>query len=318
MIHVGGGAKVYRSDGCGTIVKVDDFANVTLLTGSSEIGQGSETVLAQIAAEELGVDLDQVRVVNNDTEITPWDVGVHASRTTFIAGNSARLAARKAREKLLAGAAEQIGIPARELDIRRGKIVKAADGEVLGDLGKVIRSLHFSRKGEVVVTHHYYEPPSVMQDRGYKGDVSAAYAFATQVAEVEVDMETGVVKVLRMTAVHDIGRVINRMGAEGQVHGGIVMGLGYALSEELQVEGGRVMNPSFREYKLITSPEVPRIDLSFVETADPEGPYGAKGIGEAPAICTAPAVANAVRHATGGRFTALPLTPERVFEELEG
>jgi xanthine dehydrogenase molybdenum-binding subunit len=316
MIHVGGGAKVYRSDGCGTIVKVDDFANVTLLTGSSEIGQGSETVLAQIAAEELGVGLDQVRVVNNDTEVTPWDVGVHASRTTFIAGNSARLAARKARDKLLAGAAEQIGVPARELDIRRGKIVKAADGEVLADLGKVIRSLHFSRKGDVVVTHHYYEPPSVMQDPGYKGDVSAAYAFATQIAEVEVDMETGVVKVLRMTAAHDIGRVINRMGAEGQVHGGIVMGLGYALSEELQVEGGRVMNPSFREYKLITSPEVPPIDLSFVETADPEGPYGAKGIGEAPAICTAPAVANAIRHATGGRFTALPLTPERVCEEL--
>ena len=155
-----------------------------------------------------------------------------------------------------------------------------------------------------------------MQDRGYKGDVSAAYAFATQVAEVEVDLETGMVKVLQVTAAHDIGRVINRMGAEGQVHGGIVMGLGYALSEELHVEGGRVTNPSFREYKLITSPEVPPIDITLVETLDPDGPYGAKGIGEAPAICTAPAVANAIRHATGGRFTTLPLTPERVFMEL--
>jgi CO/xanthine dehydrogenase Mo-binding subunit len=156
----------------------------------------------------------------------------------------------------------------------------------------------------------------VMQDREYKGNVSPSYAFATQIAEVEVDLETGVVKVLRMTAAHDIGRVINRMGAEGQVHGGIVMGLGYALSEELQVEGGRVTNPSFREYKLITSPEVPPIDILFVETLDPEGPHGAKGIGEAPAICTAAAVANAVRHATGGKFTVLPLTPERVFTEL--
>ena len=152
----------------------------------------------------------------------------------------------------------------------------------------------------------------------FKGDVSAAYAFATQVAEVEVDMETGVVEVLRLTAVHDIGRVINRLGAEGQVEGGVVMGLGYALCEELQVEGGRVRNPSFRDYKLITSPEVPPIDVCFVETGDPEGPYGAKGIGEAPAICTAPAVVNAVRHATGGRFVALPLTPERVFMELRG
>ena len=316
MIHVGGGAKIYRSDGCGTILKIDDFAKVTLITGASEIGQGSETVLAQIAAEELGLPLDSITVLNNDSDIRPWDVGVHASRTTFVGGNSARLAARKARQKLLAAASRQIGIPADELDLRRGKVVRDSDGEVLGDLAKVIRTLHFAEKHEVVVTSHYYEPPSDMQDRGYKGDVSAAYAFATQVAEVEVDIETGVVKVLRMTAAHDIGRVINRMGAEGQVHGGIVMGLGYALSEELHVEGGRVTNPSFREYKLITSPEVPPIDLTLVETLDPDGPYGAKGIGEAPAICTAPAVANAIRHATGGRFTTLPLTPERVFTEL--
>jgi xanthine dehydrogenase molybdenum-binding subunit len=316
MIHVGGGAKIYRSDGCGTILKIDDFAGVTLITGASEIGQGSETVLAQIAAEELGLQLDSIKVLNNDTDIRPWDVGVHASRTTFVGGNSARLAARKARRKLLAAASQQIGIPADELDLRRGKVVRDSDGEVLGDLAKVIRALHFAEKHEVVVTSHYYEPPSAMQDRGYKGDISAAYAFATQVAEVEVDIETGVVKVLRMTAAHDIGRVINRMGAEGQVHGGIVMGLGYALSEELRVEGGRVTNPSFREYKLITSPEVPPIDLTLVETLDPDGPYGAKGIGEAPAICTAPAVANAIRHATGGRFTTLPLTPERVFMVL--
>jgi xanthine dehydrogenase molybdenum-binding subunit len=155
-----------------------------------------------------------------------------------------------------------------------------------------------------------------MQDREFKGDVSATYAFATQVAEVEVDLETGVVKVLKITAAHDVGRVINRMGAEGQIQGGVVMGLGYALCEELQVEGGRVKNPSFREYKLVTSPEVPEIDINFVETMDPEGPYGAKGIAEAPAICTGAAVANAVRHATGGHFTQLPLTPERVYTEL--
>jgi xanthine dehydrogenase molybdenum-binding subunit len=317
LIHVGGGAKIYKSDGCGTVLKIDDFTKVTLLTGSSEIGQGSETVLAQITAEELGLPLDHVLVVNNDTEITPWDVGVHASRTTFVAGNSARLAARKAREKLLSAASAQLGIPAAEMDIRRSKVVRESDGEVLTDLGKVIRAIHFAEKSDVIVTHHYYEPPSTMQDREYKGNVSPTYAFATQVAEVEVDLETGVVKVLRMTAAHDIGRVINRMGAEGQVHGGIVMGLGYALSEELQVEGGLVTHPSFREYKLITSPEVPPIDILFVESLDPEGPHGAKGIGEAPAICTAPAVANAVRHATGGHFTALPLTPERVFMELD-
>jgi len=316
LVHVGGGAKIYRSDGCGSILEVDDFAKVTLITGASEIGQGSETVLAQITAEELGVPLDRVRVLNNDTQVRIWDVGVHASRTTFIGGNSARMAAAKARKKLLAAAADQVGLPAEELDIRQGMVVRSSDGEVLRDLGKVVRSLHFSDKAEVVVTHHYYEPPSVMQTPDFKGNVSSTYAFATQIAEVEVDMETGVVRVLRVTAAHDVGRVINRLGVEGQVHGGVVMGLGYALSEELQVEGGRVMNPTFREYKLITAPEVPEIDVTFVETQDPAGPYGAKGIGEAPSICTAAAVANAVRHATGGRHTELPLTPERVFTEI--
>jgi xanthine dehydrogenase molybdenum-binding subunit len=316
MVHVGGGAKIYRSDGCGTVLEVDDFAGVTLITGASEIGQGSETVLAQITAEELGLPLERIRVINNDSEVRTWDVGVHASRTTFIGGNSARLAAIEARTKLLAAAAEQVGVPAEELDIRRGMVVKSSSGEVLKDLAKVVRSLHFSDKAEVVVTHHYYEPPSVMQTPDYKGNVSPAYAFASQVAEVEVDMQTGVVRVLRVTAAHDIGKVINRMGAEGQVHGGVVMGLGYALSEELQVEKGRITNPTFREYKLVTAPEVPEIDVTFVETEDPAGPYGAKGIGEAPSISTAAAVANAVRHATGGRFTVLPMTPERVHTEV--
>jgi len=316
MVHVGGGAKIYRSDGCGTILEIDDFGKVTLLTGSSEIGQGSETVLAQIAAEELGVPLDHVAVVNDDTEITPWDVGVHASRTTFIAGNSVRLAALEAREKLLAAAAARLEVEPATLDLRQGWVVRAEDGEAQVELARVVRGLHFAKKSEIVVTHGYYEPPSVMQDKEFKGDVSASYAFGTQVAEVEVDVGTGAVRVLKMTAVHDIGKVINRMGAEGQVQGGLAMGLGYALTEELLVEGGVVTNPTFREYKLITSPEVPPSEIVFVETEDPEGPYGAKGIGEAPAICTAAAVANAVRHATGGRFTALPLTPERVYFEL--
>jgi xanthine dehydrogenase molybdenum-binding subunit len=316
MIHVGGGAKIYLSDGCGSIVKIDDFKKVTLLTGSSEIGQGSDAVLAQVVAEELGVPPQNVSIVNDDTDIAPWDVGVHASRTTFIAGNAARIAASKAREQLLAAAAEQLGLVAGELDLREGKVVRARDGEVLKDLGKVIRALHFGKRGNMVVADHYYEPPSQAQDREFKGDVSPAYAFATQVAEVEVDTQTGVVKVLGITAVHDVGRVINPMGAEGQVHGGVVMGLGYALTEELLVEQGRIVNPSFREYKLITAPEVPPIDIAFVETNDPEGPYGAKGMAESPLICTAPAVANAVRHALGIRCTTLPLTPERIYTEL--
>ncbi len=318
MLHVGGGAKMYPSDGCGTIIKLDDFARVTLITGASEIGQGSETVLAQLTCEELGLPIDAVTVVNNDTAITPWDVGVHASRTTFIGGNSAIGAARKAKRKILEAAAPKAGHAAEDLDLRGGYIVVKATGERIQELGKFLRSLHFADKAELVMTTYYYEPPSVHLDRQYRGDVSAAYSWATQVAEVEVDTETGVVRLLKITAAHDVGRVLNRLGIEGQIEGGIVMGQGYALTEDLLVEGGVIKNPNFRDYKLITAPEIPDIDISFIETLDGEGPQGAKGVGEAPAICIAAAVANAIYNATGTRIYALPFTPEKVYRALRG
>ena len=316
MLHVGGGAKIYPSDGCGTILKIDDFAHVTLITGASEIGQGSETVLAQLVCEELGLPLSAVTVVNNDTDITPWDVGVHASRTTFIAGNSAIGAARKAKEKIFSAVTAKTGVPAEALAMKEGFVVKGE--EKLFELGKFLRSLHFSDKAELVMTTFYYEPPSKHQDKQFKGDVSAAYAWATQVAEVEVDTQSGVVRLLRITAAHDVGRVLNRLGIEGQIEGGVVMGQGYALTESLEVENGAVKNPNFRDYKLVTAPEIPEIDVSFIETMDGEGPQGAKGVGEAPAICIAAAVGNAIYNATGVRITSLPFTPERVYRALRG
>ena len=318
MLHVGGGAKIYPSDGCGTILKIDDFAHVTLITGASEIGQGSETVLSQLVCEELGLPISAVTVVNNDTDITPWDVGVHASRTTFIAGNSAIGAARKAKAKILAAAAAKAGVAEEALEMRGGFIVRKDGGERLFELGKFLRGLHFSERAELVMTTHYYEPPSKHQDKQFKGDVSAAYAWATQVCEVEVDTQTGIVRLLKVTGAHDVGRVLNRLGIEGQIEGGIVMGQGYAITENLMVEGGVVRNPNFRDYKLVTAPEIPEMDISFIETMDGEGPQGAKGVGEAPAICVAAAVANAIHNATGVRITALPFTPENVYRALHG
>jgi xanthine dehydrogenase molybdenum-binding subunit len=165
-----------------------------------------------------------VTVVNNDTDITPWDVGVHASRTTFIAGNSAIGAARKAKAKIFAAAGKMTGHDPDALDLRSGHIVEAATGKPLMSLAKLIRSLHFSDRAELVMTTNYYEPPSHHQDKAFKGDVSAAYAWASQVIEVEVDTDTGVVRMLKVTAAHDVGRVLNRLGIEGQIEGGIVMG----------------------------------------------------------------------------------------------
>lgn len=316
LLHVGGGAKIYRSDGCGTILKLDDFGKATVLTGCSEIGQGSDTVIAQFVAEELGLSISAIRIVNNDTDLTPWDVGAHASRTTFVAGNSAQRVARKARQKLLAAAAGKLGLDEEKLDLYEGNVIVAETGEALLPLGKLIRSLHFGQKHEIVMTADYYEPPSVSQDEGFKGNVSASYAFGTQVVELEVDTETGIIRVLKVTSAHDVGRVINATGIEGQVEGGVVMGIGYATTENLQVENGLVKNPSFRDYKVMTAPEIPEIDMIFIETMDPEGPAGAKGIGESPMICTAPAIANAVYNATGVRFNDLPLTCENVLRTL--
>ncbi len=318
MLHVGGGAKIYPSDGCGTILKMDDFGAVTLITGASEIGQGSETVLAQLVCEELGLPISAVSVVNNDTDITPWDVGVHASRTTFIAGNSAIGAARKAKAKILAAAARKFDCGEDDLDLRGGFIVRKADSEALVEIAKFIRGLHFSDKAELVMTTYYYEPPSVHQDKGFKGDVSATYAWATQVVEVEVDTTTGVVTMRRVTGAHDVGRVLNRLGLEGQIEGGVIMGQGYALTENLLVENGVIRNPNFRDYKLVTAPEIPEMDVSFIESMDGEGPQGAKGVGEAPAICIAAATANAIENATGVRLFELPFTPENVYRALRG
>jgi xanthine dehydrogenase molybdenum-binding subunit len=317
LFHVGGGAKIYRSDGCGTILKLDDFGGITVLTGSSEIGQGSETIIGQIVAEELGLPLKNVRVINNDTDLTPWDVGVHASRTTFIAGNSALRAAREARRKLLETAAARLKRVPTELDLVRGKVVDRASGAPLESIGKIIRGLHFGKKNELVMTTDFYEPPSTAPDEHHMGDISACYAFGTHVAEVEVDLDTGVIKVLRLCAAHDVGRVINRLGIEGQVEGGIAQGMGYCLSEEVKVKDGYVLNPSFTDYKIGTTTDVPDLDLAFVETNDPAGPHGAKGIGESPLIPVAAAIANAVYHATGVRITTLPFTPERVLAKLQ-
>ncbi len=317
LFHVGGGAKIYRSDGCGTILKLDDFGSVTVMTGSSEIGQGSETVIAQIVAQELGLPLANVRVVNNDTDLTPWDVGVHASRTTFIAGNSALRAAREARRKLLEAAAARLKKQPDELDLSDGNVVDRATGQALDPVAKIIRGIHFGARNDLVMTTDFYEPPSTAPDDEHKGDISASYAFGTHVAEVEVDLDTGLIKVIKITAAHDVGRVINRLGIEGQVEGGIAQGMGYCLSEELKLDGGRVLNPSFTDYKLPTTTDLPDIDVAFIETNDPAGPHGAKGIGESPLIPVAPAIANAVYNATGVRMTELPMTPERVLNKLK-
>lgn len=315
-IHVGGGARVYLSDGCGAIVKMDDFGKVTLITGSTEIGQGSETVLAQITAEELGVRTEDVSVINSDTDIKPWDVGVHASRTTFIAGNAARMAASKLKKILLEHAAAVLGIGADGLDINDGIIFSKNDEKKSIHYSKVLRKVHFTTGGKVLMAEHFYDPPNERQDRNFCGNISTTYGFGTQAVEVEVDTQTGKVKVIDSLVAYDVGRAINPMLLEGQLEGGIAQGIGYGIYEELKFEKGVLKNPTFLDYKILTSRDMPPVRSVMIETLDPEGPFGAKGIGESGAIPTAAAIASAVFDATGARIRELPLNPERVLGAL--
>ena len=317
MFHVGGGARIYRSDGCGAIVKLDDFGTVTLLTGATEIGQGSETVLAMIVAETLGVPLERVDVVNSDTRVRPWDVGTHASRTTFVAGNAARLAAEKVRAGLLAMAAAQLEEPVAGLDLRGGWVFVARDPQRRLAYDAVARTGHFKGGGRVLVAEAFYDPPTAMLDKDLHGNVSAAYTSAVQAALVDVDPETGRVEVRRIASAHDVGRALNPGAAEGQVHGGIHMGLGYALTERLVVEDGQILTQSFMDYALLRADDMPDIVVRLIESVDAEGPFGAKGLGESGVIPVAAAVANAIKDAIGLRFTELPITPARVRAALE-
>jgi xanthine dehydrogenase molybdenum-binding subunit len=316
MLHVGGGAKIYRSDGCGTTVKFDSFVYLTIITGSTEIGQGSETILGMIAAEELGIDMKKIRVINSDTDIKPWDVGVHASRTSFVAGNSLLGAIKKLKEKISPRAAEMLKTSIEDLEYTSGLIKSVKTGEAV-KIDKVIRDLHFLQPNELCIESNYYEPGSEFQDKEYRGNVSSTFAFASQAVEVEVDTYTGNVRVLDVWVAQDVGKVLNPLGLTGQIEGGVVMGMGYALCEELYVEKGKVLNPSFHTYRIPTSCDIPEIHFYPIETNDEVGPYGAKGVGEAPLIPTPVAIANAVSAAIGMKIDGLPITPEKVLKALK-
>ena len=317
MIHVGGGARVYKSDGCGTIIKIDDFGTVNVITGATDMGQGADTVIAQIVAEELGVRMEDVVVIHTDTDVCPWDVGAHASRTTFVAGNSALGAAKKVKQLLLEVASQSMGESPENLDIRDRTVFSKKDPEKKSPLGKILRAAHYTTGGKMVMAEYFYDPANENLDREFKGNLSVTYSYGTHGVEVEVDKETGQVKILKYIAAHDVGRAINPMLLEGQVYGGATMGIGYALTERLIIQNGKVMNPNFLDYKMLTAKDVPNIEPIVIETNDQFGPFGAKGIGEPGLVPTAPAIANAIYDAIGVRMKELPITPEKVLAALK-
>ena len=349
LVHVGGGGRIYRSDGSGIILKLDDYGNVNAYYGGVEMGQGLHSVLQLAIAERLGVTPDKVFVNQTDTATCPWDVGTHASRGAFMACSAAVRACDKLREKIFeqaeglfpdaAGKAlkailkknPEYKAPAFDVkaaatrdrfDIRDGFLfIKDAPKEpwLRVELGAMLRSIHFRDQGDVLSADAFYDPPNELPDfeKGY-GNISSTYAYGAQGAEVEVDTDTGEVKILKIAAVHDVGRALNPLALKGQMYGALAQGVGYTLYEEIRTEGGRIQNPNFTDYKIPTIGEMGfEIDLEFVETDDKTGPFGAKGVGEPGLVPTAPAISNAIYDAIGVRIRHLPITPEKVLAALE-
>ena len=299
-------------------VKVNEDGTATVLTGTVETGQGSLTVLGQIAAEALGVATDDVHVVSADTDVTPMDTGAIASRTTYVTGNAIKLAAEKAKAILFEVAAPMLGVKPEQLEAKDRTIrVKGFPQRNL-PIGEVANHAQ-AVKGQPAIGSASWNPPTVAMDpETGQGKPFSTYVYATQIAEVEVDDETGEVEVIRIVAAHDCGTAINPMLVEGQVEGGISMGIGFALQEEILFDAaGRQINPNLTNYIMPTSLDMPQIEIDIVDSYDPTGPFGAKGVGEPTSVPTAAAILNAIHNAVGVRITSLPATAEKVLAAIK-
>jgi len=298
-------------------IRLMEDGTATLLTGASDVGQGSDGTLAQIAAEKLGLQYEDIRVVAADTEITPVDYGSFSSRVTLMAGNAVMRAAADAKKQLFEFVAEELEANVDDLEAKERRIYVKGSSEK-GMLYKdAVLAFQTARQGAPLIGTGFYNPPPFSLLTG-EGDITPAYAFGAYTAEVEVDKETGKIKVLNFFAFHDGGKAINPMRSEGQLEGAVQMGLGQALSEELFFDKGQNINPSFLNSGFPTAVDMPVLKAHNVEHPDPAGPYGAKEAGEGSTVPVAGAIANAVYDAIGVRIKELPITPEKILKALYG
>lgn len=298
------------------VIKVNEDGSAILYVGSADIGQGSTTVLAQIAAEELGIKYSEISVVAADTLMTPFDLGTVASRVTYVVGNAVQRTAKAAKQILLEAAAEDLKVKAEGLEAKDGVIfVKGFPERQIPLVQAALRA--YKINGKPVLASDSFNPATTMLDpeTGH-GKPYGAYVFGTQLAEVEVDTETGQFEVLRIIAVHDCGKAINPLLTEGQIEGGVAMGLGFGTMEEMVVQNCKVANPDFTNYIIPTALDVPSIITGIVERPESTGPFGAKGVGEPSLLPTAPAIVNAIQDAVGVRIHDLPVTPEKILLAL--
>jgi len=299
---------------CWVGVEVD--GTVVVRSGVTDIGAGQVSALAQIAAEVLGVTLQDVVVYNSDSAVTPLAGTTTATRALYMTGNAVRLAAEAVRKRLVQCAAAKFGVDPARVDMAFSKVFVADDPEqsmAFADLAKISAAEGVHRSELVMFRAPFTD--KVDPETG-QGQVHPDYGYGAHAIEVAVDTETGEIAVLKSIGAHDVGRAINPAAVEGQIEGGAVQGQGYALSEELIYHDGRLLTPSLSEYLIPTAMDVPRVTSIILESRSGLGPFGAKGIGEAALTPVAPAIANAVADAIGVRISDLPITPEKVIKAL--
>ena len=297
-------------------LRLDFDGGITLLTGASDIGQGSSTLLAQVAAEVLLLPMSRIRVIAADSALTPKDNGSYSSRVSFMVGNAALRAAEALRDVLVAAAAKKLGVTTDDVDwLGESCRVKGADRGL--DFAAVVTAA-LADGGTVTVKGTWSTPPETQggKFRGAAVGSTAGFSYAAQVVEVAVDEDTGAVSVERVWVAHDCGFAINPLAVTGQVQGGVWMGMGQALQEETQYHEGLALRPNFLDYRIPTIAESPPIDVHLVESRDPLGPFGAKEASEGALHGFPPALTNAIANAIGIRLAALPATPDRVLDAI--
>jgi len=305
----------------GVQLKLDRSGGVTVFCGSTDIGQGSDSILASIVSEVLGVDPFDIRIVTGDTDLTPVDLGSYSSRVTLMTGNAAIQAAERAREMLADAAAAKLSVPKERVALAEGRAFDAEDPARGMSFAEAV-VLAESKFGTLGTVGSYAPPPSAGRYRGAGVGPSPAYSYSAAVVEVEVDPETGIYTVPKIWIAHDVGKCINPVLVMGQVEGSVYMGLGEAMMEEMAYRtdaNGNVVHkfPSLLEYKSPTTKEMSEVETFLVEDPDPNGPFGAKEVGQGPLLPIPPAVANAVFDAVGVRIDEIPVTPEKIARALK-
>lgn len=306
-----------------TLIRAHADGNITLMTGTSDIGQGSDSVMAQIAAEELGIPYEHVTVIGGDTELTPLDLGTFGSRLTLIGGTATLNAARDLKDKILKAVANEWKASTHDLELKDNCVALKGSAEKRLSFPDAVLLCQRSIGGIPVIGEGFYNPEEegvldikALCEQGV-GNYAPTYSFGAQVAEVRVNRETGEVSLQGMTVAHDCGQAINPMSVEGQLEGSVAMGLGYSLMEKAETADGLMLNPSFLDYKLPLSVDMPSMTIIPVDSNDPVGPFGAKESGEGTVTPVAPAIVNAIHHATGVWIKELPVTPDRLLKAIE-